>query len=103
MAGGLAVAVVGGRSAEYHAELSWRVFLVCIVASSGGLLFGYDLGANSITAWLDRCLILSLSSNGFFQMIGFNCRMLLVPGIAGGVASMQGFLEVRRTVSAHLG
>ncbi|KAK9917567.1 hypothetical protein WJX75_005843 [Coccomyxa subellipsoidea] len=57
MAGGLAVAVVGGRSAEYHAELSWRVFLVCIVASSGGLLFGYDLG------------------------------------IAGGVASMQGFLE----------
>ncbi|EIE20603.1 general substrate transporter [Coccomyxa subellipsoidea C-169] len=57
MAGGLAIATVGTRSAEYHGELSWRVFLVCIVASSGGLLFGYDLG------------------------------------IAGGVASMHGFLE----------
>lgn len=49
MAGGLAIALAGARSAEYHAKLSWRVLLVCIVASSGGLLFGYDLGVLPIS------------------------------------------------------
>ena len=44
MAGGLVVANVGGRAAEYNGKVTWYVVLLSLIAASAGLLFGYDLG-----------------------------------------------------------
>lgn len=41
MAGGFSVPD-GGK--EYPGKMTLFVFLACLVASSGGLIFGYDIG-----------------------------------------------------------
>ena len=38
------VANVGGRARDYNGKVTWYVILVALIASSGGLLFGHDLG-----------------------------------------------------------
>ncbi len=50
MAGGLVVTNVGGRAAEYHGKVTWYVILVSLIAASGGLLFGYDLGVPVVSS-----------------------------------------------------
>ena len=40
----MVVADVGGRARDYNGKVTWYVVLVALIASSGGLLFGYDLG-----------------------------------------------------------
>lgn len=40
----MVVADVGGRARDYNGRVTWYVILVALIASSGGLLFGYDLG-----------------------------------------------------------
>ena len=40
----MVVADVGGRARDYNGKVTWYVVLVGLIASSGGLLFGYDLG-----------------------------------------------------------
>lgn len=42
MAGGSIVAQVGGK--EYPGKFTLFVAMACLVASSGGLIFGYDIG-----------------------------------------------------------
>lgn len=42
MAGGGVVNSVGGK--DYPGKMTLFVFLACLVASSGGLIFGYDIG-----------------------------------------------------------
>ena len=34
----------GGNVQGYSAEFTWVAFLSCLIASSGGALFGYDNG-----------------------------------------------------------
>lgn len=34
----------GGNVQGYNAEFTWVAFLSCLIASSGGALFGYDNG-----------------------------------------------------------
>ena len=43
MGGGFVSSAGAGRAAEYKGGLSCYVLFTAIVASSGGLLFGYDL------------------------------------------------------------
>lgn len=90
MAGGLAVAPLGARSTRYQSQLTWRVWLVCVLASSGGLLFGFDLGG------MHRSSLSALSCSDLTRNVshifGSN-NVFFSSGIAGGVASMQGFLE----------
>lgn len=43
MAGG-GVIVHGGRSQNYKGGVTTFVVCTCIVAATGGLIFGYDLG-----------------------------------------------------------
>uniref|UniRef100_A0A251VHX9 Putative major facilitator, sugar transporter-like, Major facilitator superfamily domain protein n=1 Tax=Helianthus annuus TaxID=4232 RepID=A0A251VHX9_HELAN len=40
MAGG----VISGNSKAYPGELTCKVFITCLVAACGGLIFGYDIG-----------------------------------------------------------
>ena len=44
MAGGVVVNAAGGK--EYPGHMTAFVFFTCLVASSGGLIFGYDIGTN---------------------------------------------------------
>lgn len=44
MAGGGVVAGYGTKAAQYEGRVTVYVVLACIVAASGGLLFGYDIG-----------------------------------------------------------
>lgn len=44
MAGGGVVSHGGGNAAQYEGRVTVYVVLACIVAASGGLLFGYDIG-----------------------------------------------------------
>ncbi|KAK9833198.1 hypothetical protein WJX74_009836 [Apatococcus lobatus] len=44
MGGGLVVTATGGRSTDYNSKPTVYVFVLCLVASSAGALFGYDLG-----------------------------------------------------------
>ncbi|KAL6650822.1 hypothetical protein ACP70R_009747 [Stipagrostis hirtigluma subsp. patula] len=43
MAGGMVVAT-DGPAADYGGGLTFSVFITCLVAASGGLIFGYDIG-----------------------------------------------------------
>ncbi|KAJ9555119.1 hypothetical protein OSB04_009733 [Centaurea solstitialis] len=42
MAGG--GAIPSGNSKAYPGNLTWNVFITCLVAACGGLIFGYDIG-----------------------------------------------------------
>jgi len=45
MAGGAAVAAAGRRQ-DYPGGLTPFVLMACLVAATGGLIFGYDIGTN---------------------------------------------------------
>ncbi|KAK1305119.1 Sugar transport protein 1 [Acorus calamus] len=42
MAGG--VVIVNGGATDYPGKLTPYVFLTCLLAATGGLIFGYDIG-----------------------------------------------------------
>ncbi|GKE70497.1 hypothetical protein Tco_1528569, partial [Tanacetum coccineum] len=42
--GGLAVAAHGGQ--EFEAKITPLVIISCIMAATGGLMFGYDVGVS---------------------------------------------------------
>lgn len=37
-------AVANGPTTDYGASLTFPVILTCVMAASGGLIFGYDIG-----------------------------------------------------------
>ncbi|OAY78446.1 Sugar carrier protein C [Ananas comosus] len=55
MAGGVVVSASGGK--EYPGKMTLFVFLTCFVASSGGLIFGYDLGISGGVTSMDSFLL----------------------------------------------
>lgn len=52
MAGGGVVSSVGGK--DYPGKMTLFVFLACLVASSGGLIFGYDIGISGKALKVDQ-------------------------------------------------
>ncbi|BDA43292.1 Sugar transport protein MST4 [Coccomyxa sp. Obi] len=54
--GGIDLRVAGARAAQYEAKITPAVIIICLVAASGGLLFGYDLGVTGGVASLDNFL-----------------------------------------------
>ncbi|XP_056173628.1 sugar transport protein MST5-like [Syzygium oleosum] len=53
MAGG---GLVTGPGKNYPGNLTCRVFITCIVAATGGLIFGYDLGISGGVTSMDSFL-----------------------------------------------
>lgn len=41
------LAAGGGNVQGYNAEFTWVAFFCCLIAASGGALFGYDNGEHS--------------------------------------------------------
>ncbi|CAL5393964.1 unnamed protein product [Camellia sinensis] len=50
MAGALITPAGDDSPKDYPGKLTWYVFVTCIVAAMGGLIFGYDIG---ISVWGD--------------------------------------------------
>jgi hypothetical protein len=46
MAAGLAIAGEGG---QYNGKMTWFVALSCMMASMGGVIFGYDIGISGLS------------------------------------------------------
>ncbi|KAG8381553.1 hypothetical protein BUALT_Bualt06G0133600 [Buddleja alternifolia] len=40
----VSVAIGGSEDVQYNGKITWLVLLSCVIAASGGLLFGYDTG-----------------------------------------------------------
>ncbi|OAY75013.1 Sugar carrier protein C [Ananas comosus] len=72
MAGGGVVSSVGGK--DYPGKMTLFVFLACLVASSGGLIFGYDIGISE------------------FHVESLMANSVLIFNAKGGVTSMDSFL-----------
>ena len=49
-AGGFSVSSTGQ---EFEAKITWTVILSCIMAATGGLMFGYDIGVSGTTFKID--------------------------------------------------
>lgn len=54
MAGGVIAPASGGQ--EYPGKFTFRVFYTCIIAATGGLIFGYDLGISGRCHFLLVCI-----------------------------------------------
>ncbi|XP_020587080.1 sugar carrier protein C-like [Phalaenopsis equestris] len=54
MAGGAVLNVAGGK--DYPAKMTLYVFLTCLVAATGGLIFGYDIGISGGVTAMDSFL-----------------------------------------------
>lgn len=78
MAGG---AIVTGPTKTYPGRMTFRVFMTCMVAATGGLIFGYDLGISGNIGF-------SAGSQGFKSII-----LQKIGIFAGGVTSMDSFLK----------
>jgi hypothetical protein len=53
-------AVATGPTADYGASLTFSVIITCVMAASGGLIFGYDIG---ISGQPSESIYLSLTRN----------------------------------------
>lgn len=56
MAGGGFSAAPGGRASEYEGKITFYVIMTCIIAASGGLMFGYDVGISGGVTSMDDFL-----------------------------------------------
>jgi hypothetical protein len=61
--GGVVVTDAGSRAAQYESKTTAAVVFICIIAASGGLLFGYDLGVTGGVASLDNFLGVGMPPN----------------------------------------
>ena len=52
MAGG-GFAGAGASSADYGGRVTFSVVVTCLMAASGGLIFGYDIGISGTCGWTD--------------------------------------------------
>lgn len=68
MAGGAIVNTAGGK--DYPGKMTLFVFLTCLVAATGGLIFGYDLGISGTLA-LIKIQSFSYEFLGLFSCMGY--------------------------------
>jgi hypothetical protein len=60
MAGGVIVPS-DGPAADYGGGLTLSVFMTCLVAASGGLIFGYDIGISGACVLLPLLVLSALA------------------------------------------
>ena len=100
MAGAAGVSGFAGKPAQQAKDhgrmLPWRLWVTAGIAAVCGCLFGMDLGAEG---HLHPGLSQTLSRVYHKMYLSYNqtrtSLVLAAAGIAGGVASMDGFLQVR--------
>eukprot|EP00250_Pteridium_aquilinum_P011700 c20250_g2_i1 orf=351-1580(+) len=54
--GGFTAAAAGSRASQYEAKVTIYVIITCIIAASGGLMFGYDVGVSGGVTSMDEFL-----------------------------------------------
>ncbi|MCO5578624.1 hypothetical protein L7F22_032468 [Adiantum nelumboides] len=54
--GGFSAGSGGGRAADYEGKITFYVIMTCIIAASGGLMFGYDVGISGGVTSMDDFL-----------------------------------------------
>jgi hypothetical protein len=76
MGGGV---IVSSHGKDYPGSLTFKVLLTCIVASMGGLIFGYDLGISGNNTLLFISLIFIYLIFFFFLGRNWGLRSLGIP------------------------
>ncbi|KAH7388080.1 hypothetical protein KP509_16G056500 [Ceratopteris richardii] len=54
--GGFTAASAGARASQYESKMTIYVVITCIIAASGGLMFGYDVGVSGGVTSMDEFL-----------------------------------------------
>jgi len=67
MAGG-AIVPNDGPATDYGGSLTLSVFMSCLVAASGGLIFGYDIGISGPVFKTKLLILLALNSELKYSM-----------------------------------
>jgi hypothetical protein len=66
MAAGVLDAGGAVPAAAYSGELTLSVLVTCLVAASGGLIFGYDIGISGLCSSPSLCIRVHDGLLGFF-------------------------------------
>ncbi|KAJ6308185.1 hypothetical protein OIU76_017876 [Salix suchowensis] len=94
MAGGAFVPTSGGK--EYPGKFTGRVFLTCIFAATGGLIFGYDLGISVFSVPVLQSVPIYLSEVAPYKFRGaFNMMFQLFITIGILIANLLNYVLAR--------
>ncbi|MCO5594959.1 hypothetical protein L7F22_048996 [Adiantum nelumboides] len=105
--GGFSAGPGGGRAADYEGKITFYVIMTCIIAASGGLMFGYDVGISDAPS-IAELGFLGIHSHVLFVIAAllesYGLRKMTMgseTGHARCLFTLLGHLDYIRTVEFH--